>query len=417
MNREVGELKERFDEKYFKFTVSLITAGVAIIVFYFALRELPELRDLWLTLVGILSPFLYGLIMAYLLTPIFNLVTRKTYFNLKPKMENRKAFLIAKFVASVVSMAFLIAVVSGIIAMLIPQVVSSVMTLIQTTPGRLQDLNDWLSTTIVSTNNPQLIDSLENIINNAYDYLLQFAEEKILPGVDGYVQKISQGLIITVKTFLNILIGLIVCVYFLNGKERFKAQATKAIYAIFRRDKAESIFEFGNFANRTFGGFINGKIIDSIIIGFICYFVMLIMHLPYAALCSTIVGITNIIPFFGPFIGAVPSAIIICVVSPIKALEFLIMILVLQQFDGNILGPRILGNTTGLGSFWVMLAIIFFGGYFGFVGMILGVPICAIVYHYSKRYLEKRLRRKGLDEKTEDYMEFNKYNINRKDIL
>ena len=144
---------------------------------------------------------------------------------------------------------------------------------------------------------------------------------------------------------------------------------------------------------------------------------MKILGLPYVALCSTIVGVTNIIPFFGPFIGAVPSAIIICVIDPIKAGEFLIMIFALQQFDGNILGPKILGGTTGLSSFWVMFAIILGGGLFGFLGMILGVPVFAIIYHYFKLYTEKRLRRKGLAEETKDYQEFNKYDIDRRDIL
>ena len=189
------------------------------------------------------------------------------------------------------------------------------------------------------------------------------------------------------------------------------------IYAVFNRDRAESIFDFGNFVNRTFGGFINGKIIDSIIIGMICYVAMLIFRMPYAPLCSVIVGTTNVIPFFGPFIGAVPSIIIIAVNDPVKAAQFMVWIFVLQQFDGSVLGPKILGETTGLSSFWVMFAIMIGGGLFGFLGMLLGVPVLAVVYYYFKKNMEKRLVYKEMPPQTDEYIEFNKYDIDRKDIL
>ena len=187
--------------------------------------------------------------------------------------------------------------------------------------------------------------------------------------------------------------------------------------ALVSRERANEIFEFGNFCNRTFGGFINGKLIDSVIIGIICFVAMTIIDLPYPVLVSSIIGVTNFIPFFGPFIGAVPSTIIICVESPIKALYFIILVIVLQTFDGNILGPKILGGTTGLASFWVMFAIILCGGIFGFVGMILGVPVFAVLYYYSSKFISKKLKRRNLPEDTVNYEEFNKYDIDRKEII
>ena len=229
--------------------------------------------------------------------------------------------------------------------------------------------------------------------------------------------QISMGVYVTLRTLFNLLISVIVCVYLLNGKELFKAQIKKIISATMTKEKSDDIFEFAYFANKTFGGFISGKLIDSLIIGILCFILMTIFNLPYTVLVSTIVGVTNFIPFFGPFIGAVPSALIICVASPIKALYFLILVFALQQFDGNILGPKILGGTTGLSSFWVMFAIIVGGGFFGFTGMVLGVPVFAVIYYYFSRYIKKRLARKQMPTETADYEEFNKYDINRKDVL
>jgi len=237
-----------------------------------------------------------------------------------------------------------------------------------------------------------------------------------MPGLGVIMQKISSRVILTLKTLLNLIIGVIVCVYFLNGKDKFKAQIKKVITALFRRDTANEIFEFGNYAHHAFGGFITGKIIDSIIIGVICFISMSIFRLPYPLLISVIVGVTNIIPFFGPFIGAVPSALIILMVSPIQALYFLILVIILQQLDGNIIGPAILGNSTGLSSFWVLFSIVIFGGLFGPVGMIIGVPVFAVIYYYAGKWIRKRLRNKGLEDRTEEYEEYNEYDFGRKEI-
>ena len=208
-----------------------------------------------------------------------------------------------------------------------------------------------------------------------------------------------------------------ICVYILNSKEKFIAQGQKLILAVFKKERADQIFELGRLSNQTFGGFINGKILDSIIIGIICFIMMNILKLPMAILISVIVGLTNIIPFFGPFIGMVPSALILLIIEPVAALKFIIMVLVLQQIDGNIIGPKILGKTTKLASFWVMFAIIVGGGLFGFPGMILGVPFFAIVYTYISRAINRRLEEKKLETDTLLYEDFSKYDINKEDIF
>jgi predicted PurR-regulated permease PerM len=409
-------LRERFDEKYFKFGMSIFLAGSGTILFYFIMKNIDLVGQAFSKLNSILAPFIIGLIMAYLLCPLYNLVTRKVYHRASKHINKHKAFILAKVMASIVSLIVLLLVMAAIVALLVPQIIKSIVAIVEILPGRMEDLTVWLTDMLKSTKYPQLAGNVDSAIQSAYDYLMKWAGSHIMPGVGSYMAKISEGVLITLRTFLNTIIGIVVCVYFLNGKERFKAEGKKIIISLFRRDRADAIFDFGNFSNKTFGGFINGKIIDSLIIGLICYAFMLIMHWPYPALISTIIGVTNIIPFFGPFIGAIPTSIIICVINPITAGEFIIWIFCLQQFDGNILGPKILGGTTGLASFWVMFSIIFFGGLFGFVGMILGVPVFAIFYYYFKKYVEKRLDLKGWPVSTNDYEDFNKYDINRKDV-
>ena len=410
-------MREHFEEKYFKLGLCIFAAGAGIILFFFIVKDINVIGKAISDFNGILTPFIIGLVMAYLLCPLYNWVTRNVYHLTCEQVKPRHAFIFAKVIASIVSMIFLLAIMAGICALLLPQIIKSIIAIIEILPGRMNDLTAWLTDTLGNSRYPKLADNVDSAIQSIYDYLMKWINAHILPGVGSYIAKISEGVILTLKTFLNIIIGIVVCVYFLNSKEKFKAETKKTVIAAFRKDKADAIFDFGNFTNRTFGGFINGKIIDSIIIGFICYFFMLLFNWPYPALISTIIGVTNIIPFFGPFIGAIPTSIIICVINPITAGEFIIFVFCLQQFDGNILGPKILGGTTGLASFWVMFAIILGGGMFGFVGMILGVPVFAIIYHYFKLLVEKRLDKKGCAYETADYEEFNKYDINRKDIL
>ena len=202
----------------------------------------------------------------------------------------------------------------------------------------------------------------------------------------------------------NFLIGRIIALYLLMSKELFAGQGKKIIYALFEEDNANATIRNIRFVHRTFGGFISGKLVDSLIIGMICFIGMTLLNLPYPLLISLIIGITNIIPFFGPFIGAIPSIILILMVNPLQALYFGIFVFALQQFDGNILGPKILGDKTGLSSFWVIFAITLFGGYWGFVGMVVGVPLFAVLYAAWKAFINRSLQKKGLSTDTNEYL-------------
>lgn len=411
-------MKEKFNSRYAKLGLTIFAAGAALILLFEAVINIGILSESFSRLMSIISPFIYGLVMAYLLCPVYNLVVRKLYKVGKNRFKSKKnAFRFSRIVATVVSLIVLIGAVGGLFALVLPETIASVVNLVQVVPGRLTDLAIWAEDSLVSTKHPEIADYLDSVIINARKTLINWTENNFMPKIGEYMSQISQGIFITVKTMFNVVIGIIVCVYFLNSKEIFKGQTRKCIMALVSRERANEIFEFGNFCNRTFGGFINGKLIDSVIIGIICFVAMTIIDLPYPVLVSSIIGVTNFIPFFGPFIGAVPSTIIICVESPIKALYFIILVIVLQTFDGNILGPKILGGTTGLASFWVMFAIILCGGIFGFVGMILGVPVFAVLYYYSRKFISKKLKRRNLPEDTVNYEEFNKYDIDRKEII
>lgn len=418
LKTEVSLVRERFQNRYVKLGFTIFGAGAALIVFYEVITHFNRVQEGWSVITTILSPFIFGLVMAYLLCPIYNAAVRRSYRLAGKVCSNKKnALRAARVAGTVTAMVVLFGVVGGIFAMVLPETFRSIMGLIQDAPGKINDLISWIEKTFTTNRYPELTGAAEGILSTVRDNFVEWSENELLPKMGMYMTQISQGVIVTLRTLMNLFIGVIICVYFLNSKELFKAQTRKLIAATMSRKQAEAIHDFANFCNKTFGRFINGKLIDSLIIGILCFILMSIFNFPYAVLVSTIVGITNIIPFFGPFIGAVPSAIIICFASPVKALYFLILILALQQFDGNILGPKILGGTTGLASFWVLFAILVGGGFFGFIGMVLGVPAFAVAFYYLNLYLRKRLDRKSLPVDTADYQEFNKYDINRKDVL
>ena len=411
-------MKELLKSTYFKFGLTIFIAGAGLILLFEAVNNWNSVGTGWDTVYTIVSPFIYGLVIAYLLCPTYNAIVRRMYGLTKDRWRSRKGALrYARIMATIVSLLVLFGVVGGLFALILPETIRSITGLVQTMPTRVNALIDWIMSMSVNENNPEMATAIEAVINHATDSFVDWAENTLLPSLGDYMSKTFLGVWVTLKTVMNLLIGVIVCVYFLNSKEKFKAQAKKTIMALFTKEKADDLFELANYTNMQFGGFINGKIIDSAIIGVLCFVLMTIIGLPYTVLVSSIVGITNIIPFFGPFIGAIPGTLIILLESPIQAFYFVLLIFALQQFDGNILGPKILGETSGLASFWVMFAILVGGGLFGFPGMILGVPTFAVLYYYASKFLRKKLKRKNMAEDTEEYMEFNKYDINRKDVL
>ncbi|MCD8301194.1 MAG: AI-2E family transporter [Clostridiales bacterium] len=357
---------------------------------------------------------IFGLILAYLLNPVMKFFERilKKHMFTKGERTYRQNRVIRGLSVTFAMVCFL-AVIAILITLMAPSLISSIRDLLLTLNDKLATLEEWIDRLI---RNNAVEGQAENIANQIFDWLQSWLQERVLDSGSDIITTLTTGVYSLVKMIINIIVGLFVAVYVLMTKERFLGQVKKIIYAIFKPRAGNVIMETLQQANDVFGGFFIGKIIDSLIIGFICFVVLSIMNMPYTVLVSVIVGVTNIIPVFGPYIGAVPSALLIFLVSPIQALYFIIFIIILQQVDGQLLGPKILGSTTGLTPFWIIFAILLFGGSFGIVGMIFGVPIFAVIYYIIKRIAEYFLGRKGLPRQTKNYIRLNRVNVDTNQI-
>ena len=291
------------------------------------------------------------------------------------------------------SLLFGILVVYALFMMIVPQLVTSVTTLYYTARNNIRDFVDWASKQEIIASNEQLLDFIETSYDKLQANLDTWVKETVLPSMQSILSGAAVGVMSFVAFLKNLVIGLIVSVYLLASRKKFGQQGKLILYSLVKRRWADLFLEEICYADKMFGGFINGKILDSAIIGVLCYIACLIFKFPSALLVSVIIGVTNVIPFFGPFIGAIPATLLILIQNPIKALWFVLFVLVLQQVDGNIIGPKILGNTTGLSSFWVLFAILLFGGLWGFVGMIIGVPLFAVIYDVIKKLVFHGLNR------------------------
>ena len=352
----------------------------------------------------ILAPITYGAMLAYLLTPVYNAIRKATERLLKRMIkEQKERNKYTRTLATVGSLCFLGIVVIGLISMIIPQLWVSISGIINSIPAFAQPVSQWIEETFA--NNPEVESTVMGIYNQAMEKLISWTQSTadLIPNIERVVTGLYTGVINVIAWLKNVLIGVIVMLYLLNMKELLCAQAKKIVYGVFPVTVANNVIERFRFIHQIFGGFIIGKLIDSLIIGILTFMVMSFLQMPYTLLISVIIGVTNVIPFFGPFIGAIPSALLLLLVSPKQCICFLVMILVIQQFDGNILGPKILGNTTGLSSFWVLFSILFFGGLLGPLGMIIGVPLFAVIYRLVADFIEGNLKRKKLSEKTTDY--------------
>ncbi len=358
------------------------------ILFFFLIYRFQGFGDAISKLTGILMPFIYGAVIAYLLKPVCNCVEDFLRRLLPEKMGTA-----ANMLAVTISLLFGILVVYALIMMIVPQLITSVTTLYYTARSNLNDFVDWASHQEIIASNQKLLDFIETSYDNLQDTLDNLVRTKLIPSMQSLLSGAALGVMSLVTFLKNIIIGVIVSVYLLASRKKFGQQGKLILYSLVKPRWADIILEETLYADKMFGGFINGKILDSAIIGVLCYIACLIFKFPSALLVSVIIGVTNVIPFFGPFIGAIPATLLILIQNPIKALWFVLFVLVLQQVDGNIIGPKILGNTTGLSSFWVLFAILLFGGLWGFVGMIIGVPLFAVIYDVLKKFVFHGLRR------------------------
>ena len=396
-------MEENKNDIYFKWGLTAVAVIVIALVISLIFSKLGPIATAISTIISTVSSVLYGVVMAFLMAPVYDRIgiwVGEILSSLFPKWKKSDKY--AKMIATLACLVILILVVFALIMMIIPELVNSITNVISYAPSGTQNLEAWLKD--ILNKNP----NLEKLIIGNYldisERLSDIATTTVLPNVNTYIKNLSSGVINALGVVVNIIIGLMVMMYLLNMKTTLASQAKKIVYAVAGVKIGNEIVTEARYIKNMFEKFIVGKIIDSIIIGIINYVFMAIIHMPYALLISVVVGVTNVIPFFGPFIGAIPSIILLLLISPFTALQFAIWILVLQQVDGNIIGPKILGQTTGLPSFWVLFSILLFGGLFGIVGMIIAVPTWAIIYRTISRLSEHFLKKKGLEPDSKHYM-------------
>ena len=395
---------------YLAIALTAVLVICLCIVFFFLIYRYNGFAAGWKKLTAILQPIIIGIVIAYLINPIMVFFEKHLMRWIEPKMKKKaKAKKLCRGIATLGALAVFILIIVVLLVMLVPQLVESIQGVATTLPSEVQHLID--KTNKYLSSDSEAANFVEDTLIYATNYIKDWAMNDLLPKSNTYLTSITTGLINVFKVLLNIIVGLIVSVYLLFSKETFIGQFKKLNYALFKPKKANIVIQTARKSNEICGGFISGKILDSMIIGIICYIVLLIMKMPYPVLVSVIVGVTNIIPFFGPFIGAVPSFIIIVLANPIQGLYFLIFVVILQQVDGNIIGPNILGDSTGLSPFWVIFAIMVGGGLFGFAGMLLGVPTFAVIYYIMQEILRYFLRKRDLPQDSSQYIELEKINV------
>ena len=388
-------MKLRWDNQHVRWGVTAFLVIAASMLFYYGVFHMKTLITGIQTFLGILTPIIYGVVIAFLLTPLLNFFEKKIIYPLLAKKEvfvgekGRKAI---RWACVILCMSLFLALIYTLIMMILPELIRSVMGLIYSFPSYVKVIQKWLESFIEKWN-------LNQSITTAQEYLTT----NILPQMQEMLKNISAGVFELINFLKNFLIGAIVSLYLMADKEGFTAKAKMLTYAVFNTQHANFIIHSMRFTNKTFIGFFTGKILDSAIIGVLCYIGMSFLNMPYTLLISVIIGVTNVIPFFGPYLGAIPSIFLILLVSPLQAIYFAIFILILQQFDGNILGPKILGESTGLSSFLVIVAILIGGGIFGIPGMLIGVPVFAVLYAALDKLVHISLIYKKVPDEEQKY--------------
>lgn len=369
------------------------------VAFFFILYRAQNIGAVVTQIKNILMPFVYGGVIAYLLSPMCN-----KYSDFFGRILPEKFKKWAEPIALTLSMLTGALIVYVLIIMVVPQLADSIVSIWQSLPGEVEDLFNWFRETY--GDNVEL-QALLAYLNTGYDTIYAtidtWAETTLVPYITNIVSGVGMGVRAVLIFLKDILIGIIAALYLLANRKLFKRQGTLIIRSALKPRWAELVLEEIKFVNRMFGSFIEGKIVDSLIIGVLCYIGCCVFKFPNALLVSAIVGITNVIPFFGPFLGAIPSILLILMESPIQALWFALFVLVLQQLDGNVIGPMILGDHTGVSSFWVLFSILLFGGLWGLVGMIVAVPLFAVIYDIIRRLVFRGLRKQGCTDELEEY--------------
>ncbi|MDO4816718.1 MAG: AI-2E family transporter, partial [Bacillota bacterium] len=392
--------------RYVKAGLTAFIVVAASILFYFGLDYLKELLRIIGAFLRVLSPFFWGLGIAYLLNPIMGFFERKLcipvverLYRKHPKMNKGRK--LARGIAVFLAVIAMLLVLSALFYLIVPQTYDSIKTIATKGPEYINGIYESISDKLY--NHPDMEKAAASLLDKVTTVINGWVSNKLLPGMENTITNITTGVVNAFKTLYNFIIGVVVAIYILSNKENFVAYCKKLMYSLFSKEAAVKTGKVLGFMDRTFMDFLVGNSIDAVIIGLTCYLFCIIFKIPYPLLISVIVGITNFIPFFGPFIGAIPSGLLILLVDPMKCLIFIIFCIVIQQIDATYIKPKIFGGTFGINGFWVIFSIIFFGGLFGFWGMLLGVPMFVVIYEGISILVNRALEKKNLPNDAAEY--------------
>ena len=457
--KRIGKtLKRFFSSTYFKAGLTLVLSGV-ILSMFFKFVNATSFSEGFAKINDTLMPIYIGCAIAFIMCPIYNklVAVLYTYFTkdtaigpevfvksshnsadvdagtdavsdkagadsrtgkVTTQRARQKALTASRVIATIVCVFIIVGLIALFAYFVMPQIIENIVNLINTMPERLEKFSEWSDEHL--SRFPQIAEAINNLANAGTAEVVEWVQEHVFQSSDGgssLAQIISDGVFSVISAVIDMFVGLLLSIYLLNYKEKLFAIARKLISSMFSEKRAKGLYEFAGIINETFIGFIVGRILDAIVIGVLTYIVLRIVGINMPLLIAVIVGVTNVIPFFGPFLGAIPSFLLILLDNPIQSLEFLVIILVIQQLDGNVIGPKIVGSAIGLPSFWVLIAVLVGGGVFGFIGMLLGTPIFTVIYRYVDRLAQRRLTRKGLAADTDYYYNLDGYNINKSEIF
>ena len=397
-------MKNFLEKKYVQIGVTAFCVIAASLLFYFGIFHTASITKGLKAIYNILTPIVYAAAISYVLWPLIRFMEKSIIYricekkNWKPSEKVRHGI---RMICVIVTLLLFFFGIYGLLSMLIPELINSITNIIDNLPRYINNIEKWLTNLL--KNYPELEENSSMIFSTVTARAETWLTNDLLPKINLLVASFSTGFMGALVFLKNFLIGAMISIYLLYGKESYVAQGKRLLYCLFSTQTTNNIIRDLQYVDKTIGGFIIGKVLDSLIIGILCYIGTTILNLPYALLVSVIVGVTNVIPFFGPYIGAVPSAVLILLVNPIQCIYFVIFILLLQQFDGNFLGPKILGGSTGLSSFMVIVAILVGGGLFGIFGMFVGVPACAIICTVIRNGIQSRLEKKKMPIDLESY--------------
>lgn len=397
-------MKRKIDPRHASAGLTAFLVIVASILVLFIVWRFDVIASAVGVIFSALMPVVMGLVIAYLLLPVMRFFEKLYYPKIAKKASKpSRAKKVTRGLAIITAMIIALAVIVGLLWLLLPQLIESVTNLVAALPGYFNNLQDTVMGLLA--NQPDLQNQIGQFFTEFQDTVIGFLSDIVLPQMGDWVSNLTNGIMGFFSGLLNLIVGFILAIYVLYHKDLYAAQAKKILFACFKPDRANGILRVARLTHHTFGGFISGQVINALIVGILCFILMAIFQMPYALLVSVIMAVFNVIPYFGPFIGAIPSALLILMVDPWDCLWFIVMILVLQQLDGSVISPRILGDSIGLSGFWVMVSILVMNNLIGFVGMVIGVPVFAVLYVLIKERVGRMLRKRKLDPDTVEYMD------------